>query len=288
MNRINSQETYGDEQEDFQFNTITLKINNNKDDIFNNNKDNKDNKNYIYKTDSKGENLGCNYENPNEKIPIENDNNQISNNLQEQDNTIDNQSNEKEKNNKITCLNCNNNIQNKDIAFRKCPCGCIICSEKCFQEYIQPKIKDEKSNEKLDGKIYDHLNYCSKCGFQNKKNDIKKIIIGTKDIEDSEIKDENYIKIIENHWYWKCNLCEKDESFNRRFRYYRIFCKNENNPFRNEELQHLVCFTCLNEKVKNKENKNILQCFYCEKEHIIDGFKNVNEDNIIETCCNII
>ena len=267
-NRIGSQETLEDEV-DLKFNIINLNNNNN--------------------IDNEG-NLKCDYENPNEKIPIENDNNnQISNNLQEQDNTRDQQSNEIDNNNnKNKCVNCNNSNQNNDEAFRKCPCGCIICSEKCFKKYIQPKINDEKSNEKLDGKIYDHLNYCPNCRYQKKKNDIKEIIIGNKDIEDKEIKDENYIKIIENHWYWKCNLCEKDESFNRRFRYYRIFCKNENNPFRNEELQHLVCFTCLNEKVKNKENKNILQCFYCEKEHIIDGFKNVNEDNIIETCCNII
>ena len=269
-NRIGSQETLEDEV-DLKFNIINL----------NNNNNNIDNE----------ENLKCDNEKPNEKIIIEKgDNNQISNNLQEQDNTRDQQSNEidNNNNNKNKCVNCNNKIQNNNVAFRECPCGCIICSEKCFQKYIQPRINDEKSNEKLDGKIYDHLNYCPNCRYQNKKNDIKEIIIGNKDIEDKEIKDENYIKIIENHWYWKCNLCEKDESFNRRFRYYRIFCKNENNPFRNEELQHLVCFTCLNEKVKNKENKNILQCFYCEKEHIIDGFKNVNEDNIIETCCNII
>ena len=177
------------------------------------------------------------------------------------------------------CLVCGKS----EKIFKTLPCGCTICSNKCFGQYLEPKINEE-SIELENGKYYDHIIYCCKCGKKNNKNDIKDIIVGKEDIEDEEVKDENYHKIVENHWQWKCNLCIKNESFDRRFRYYRLIFKGEKNPFTKKELEHLICFTCKNEKIKGKE----ILCQFCKKNHIIDSIKNVSEENENETSCNII
>ena len=112
---------------------------------------------------------------------------------------------------------------------------------------------------------------------------------------DNEINNENYREIIENHWKWKCNLCHKNDSFNRRFKYYRIIC-NENDTFTNQKLQHLVCFQCYHNKVINnktkkcfypKEINKIIYCYYCETYHYIYCIKDVSEDNEIENSCHL-
>ena len=168
--------------------------------------------------------------------------------------------------------------------FKTLPCGCKICSNDCFREYLKPKI-NKGSLEHEDGKYYDHITYC-KCGQKNIKKDIKEIIAGKENIntDDEDIEDPRYQTIVENHWKWKCNLCEKNESFDRRFRYYRLIFKEEKNPFTKKELEHLVCFTCKNEKIKGKE----VFCIYCDKNHKISSIKNVSEDNENESSCAVI
>ena len=178
------------------------------------------------------------------------------------------------------CLICNS--ENKNI-YREFHCGLKICSETCFNQYLKPK-KNKESQELEDGKYYDHITYCI-CGKSNNKNDIKEMILGKEkvNIKDEYVENENYKKIVENHWKWKCNLCKKNESFDRRFRYYRLIFKNEKNPFTNQQLEHLVCFTC-----KNNIKENKIKCHYCDKEHTISSIKNVSEENENESSCNFI
>ena len=187
------------------------------------------------------------------------------------------------KRNKDECLNCNNKTIEKNKFFKKFPCGCGICTKECFEKYIKPK-KNNKSKEKENGKFFEHIIYCSG-GKIHKKKDIKKIINWEMDNNnDNEIDDRIYREIVENHWIWNCNLCLKNESFNRRFRYYRLILK-QTNPFTNEQLEHLICFKCRHE-IKNEQKQ--IYCQFCEEEHLITSIKNVNEDNEIVSSCQII
>ena len=186
---------------------------------------------------------------------------------------------------KSKCVYCSKNIQNNKY-FRQFPCGCVICTKECFEQYKKPKI-NEDTDEKENGKYYDHITVCN-CEYENKKKDIKKIILGNNidnidEIKDNDIKDENYRKIVENHWLWKCNFC-KNDSFNRRYRFYRLIFK-EKNPFTNNSLEHLICFTCKNTKI---EKEKIIKCHYCDENHTISSIKNVSEDNEIESSCHIM
>ena len=88
---------------------------------------------------------------------------------------------------------------------------------------------------------------------------------------------------MENHWLWKCNFCRND-SFNRRFRFYRLIFK-EKYPTTNNNLEHLICFTCKNTKIPKDKS---IECRYCEEKHLISSIKNVSEDNEIESSCHII
>ena len=189
--------------------------------------------------------------------------------------------NKKDEKNKNNCLMCTKNTQ--DVFYRECPCKCRICTDKCLDEYIKPKNNDKETKEKINGQYYDHIKYCPKCNYENKKKDIKKIVIGEENTEDKDIKNVNYWEIIENHWKWKCNLCENNESFNRRFRYYRLIF-DEIDLFTHKKLEHLICFQCYHNKVKKNEN---IYCLYCEKEHSINCIKDVSEDNENEISCNI-
>ena len=185
---------------------------------------------------------------------------------------------------KNECVFCKKSIQNNKY-FMELPCRCVICTEECFKNYLKPQ-KIENSDEKENGKYYDHITICD-CEYENKKKDIKKIILRNIDnidkIKDSDIKDENYRKIVENHWLWKCNFCRND-SFNRRFRFYRLIF-NEKYPSTNNNLEHLICFTCKNTKIPKDKN---IECSYCEEKHLISSIKNVSEDNEIESSCHII
>ena len=183
--------------------------------------------------------------------------------------------------NNIICLNCLKPIQNSKF-YKKFPCGCKICSSNCFDEYLNPRIeKSKKFNYRNDSMLYDHITYC-RCGYVNNKNKIKEII--NEKIENNN--NEKYKKIIENHWKWKCMfMFGHNANFDRRFRYYRVIFK-EKNPFTKRKLEHLVCFTCKNEKIDEKNKK--IKCDYCDSEHEISKIIDVSEYNENESTCIII
>jgi hypothetical protein len=106
--------------------------------------------------------------------------------------------------------------------------------------------------------------------------------------DEENFNNEKYKEIIENHWKWKCMF--HNESFNRRYRYYRLIFE-EKDPFTKEHLEHLVCFTCKKEKIEKiekKEGKKTVKCDFCDGEHTIIDIKNVTEDNENESNCLIV
>ena len=184
---------------------------------------------------------------------------------------------------KNICLKCFKEIKNNK-EYKQLPCGCILCNEKCFHDYLN-KIKTEEKKEEEeeeeeekafdDGIYFEYIPYC-RCGKVNRIKDIENIINGNKKNADNE----KYKEIIQNHWKWKCMF--HDLNFSRRYRYYRLIFE-EKDPFTNKKLEHLVCFTCKKEKIDNNKDKKI-KCDFCESEHIINKIKNVNEYNENESC----
>ena len=177
----------------------------------------------------------------------------------------------KNEKNKI-CVKC----FNKDFkeAYFEFYCGCKICKKECFQNYIKP---DEDDENKI---FYD---YFTKCPFGEEFN--KKKVENY--LKNNGNKDkEKYDLLIQAHWKWRCMIC--NDTFNRRFRYYRLIFK-EKCEFTKKNLEHLICFKCKND-IKGKE----IKCKFCgdspesHVSHTIKSIRYVDEDNKNEPICIII
>ena len=170
----------------------------------------------------------------------------------------------KEKN---VCIKCFNTDFKK--AYFEFYCGCKICKEECFNKYIEPDEDDEN-------KIY--YDYFTKClwGEEFNKKKVEEYL------KNHENKDkEKYDLLIQSHWKWRCMVC--NDTFNRRFRYYRLIFK-EKCEFTNKNLEHLICFNCK----KNNKGKEAIKCKFCGISHTIKSIRNVDEDNKNEPICMII
>jgi hypothetical protein len=183
--------------------------------------------------------------------------------------------NDKEKKEKIIekeekkreCIKC----FNKDFKepYFEFYCGCKICKEECFNKYIEP---DEDDENKI---YYDYFTNCP-CGEKFSKIKVEKFL------KFHENKDkEKYDLLIQAHWKWRCMFC--NDTFNRRFRYYRLIFK-EKCEFTKKNLQHLICFTCKN----RNEGKETIKCEFCGISHEIKGIRYIDEDNNNESICIII
>ena len=168
---------------------------------------------------------------------------------------------------KKVCLMC----FNKDFTetYFEFYCGCKICKEECFNKYIEP---DEDDENKI---YYDYFTKCP-CGEEFNKKKVEEYL------NNNENKDkEKYKSLIQAHWKWRCMVC--NDTFNRRFRYYRLIFK-EKCEFTKKNLEHLICFDCKN---KIKKGKTI-NCKFCGISHEIKSIRYVDEDNRNEPICIII
>ena len=148
-------------------------------------------------------------------------------------------------------------------------CGCKICKEECFKKYIEP---DEDDENKI---YYDYFTKCL-CGEQFSKKKVEDYL------EKHENKDKDkYDLLIQAHWKWRCMVC--NDTFNRRFRYYRLIFK-EKCEFTKKNLEHLICFECKN----NIKNEKTINCKFCDISHEIKSISYVDEDNKNESICIII
>ena len=74
-----------------------------------------------------------------------------------------------------------------------------------------------------------------------------------------------------------------NDTFNRRYRYYRLIFK-EKCEFTKKNLEHLICFECKN----NIKNEKTINCKFCDISHEIKSISYVDEDNKNESICIII
>ena len=177
----------------------------------------------------------------------------------------------KKEKNKV-CVKC----FNKDFteAYFEFYCGCKICKEECFISYIKP---DEDDENKI---YYDYFTKCP-CGEEFNKKKVENYL------KNHENKDkEKYDLLIQAHWKWRCMIC--NDTFNRRFRYYRLIFKQKC-EFTKKNLEHLICFKC-----KNDIRGKIIECKFCgdspesHVSHTIKSIRYVDEDNKNEPICIII
>ena len=160
---------------------------------------------------------------------------------------------------------------NKDFkeAYFEFYCGCRICKEECFKKYIEP---DEDDENKI---YYDYFTKCP-CGEEFNKKKVEEYL------NNNENKDkEKYNSLIQAHWKWRCMIC--NETFNRRFRYYRLIFE-EKCEFTKKKLEHLICFNCKN----NIKKEKTIKCKFCDISHEIKSIRYVDEDNRNEPFCIII
>jgi len=174
----------------------------------------------------------------------------------------------KEEKNKI-CIKCYN--KNFKEAYFEFLCGCKICKEECFKKYIEP---DEDDENKI---YYDYFTKCP-CGEEFSKKKVEEYL------DQHKNKDkEKYDLLMQAHWKWRCMVC--NDTFNRRFRYYRLIFK-EKCEFTKQNLEHLICFNC--KKEKDIKEKNEIECTFCGNSHKIKSIRYVDEDNKNEPVCLII
>ena len=165
------------------------------------------------------------------------------------------------------CIKCSN--KNFKKAYFEFLCGCKICKEECFKKYIEP---DEDDENKI---YYDYFTKCP-CGEEFNKKKVEEYL------DQHKNKDkEKYDLLIQAHWKWRCMVC--NDTFNRRFRYYRLIFK-EKCEFTKQNLEHLICFKCK----KNNEEKKEIECKFCGNLHEIKSIRYVDEDNKNEPICLII
>ena len=170
-------------------------------------------------------------------------------------------------NQKNKCIKCLN--QDFKESYFKFYCGCKICKEECFNKYIEPAEDDENKI------YYDYFTKCP-CGEEFNKKKVEEYL--TNHENKNKVK---YDKLIQAHWKWRCMIC--NDTFNRRFRYYRLIFK-EKCEYTKKNLEHLICFKCNNDNKGKKE----IECKFCGILHTFKSLRYVNEENKNEAICIII
>ena len=184
---------------------------------------------------------------------------------------------------KTICLKCCNNIE-KDKIFIELPCECIICSKRCFEEYLKIIYKKLEIIKTKGGDMGFYSLNCY-CGF---KYDFKALIFMVKKLQEKKLKacKEFYQELIINYWKWKCMNCQR--SYNYKEKFYIISFKDEKidkTLLKNTtEYKHLICDECA-EKLKLKNSKNsVIECKFCKYYHILSGYKEVKKDYADSNC----
>ena len=166
------------------------------------------------------------------------------------------------------------------------PCGCRLCSKKCFNKYFEIMIN--KNFNKMCNNSYKNIiflmEYCI-CGTQYFYDDFLKLY--TYFQKKGKIKEcDMIIKIVKNRWYWKCLKC--DNNFDPFCLNKRLFLSDDKiyKDFYGKQLKHLICSNCYDVVVHMKKQKNV-ECYFCKSEHYIVGRIGLNYQNKYPETCNI-
>ena len=143
----------------------------------------------------------------------------------------------------------------------KFPCGCIICSEKCLNNYINNiPIKEMSSYICSCGEEYDNvkLKYLLYFALSHNLKEFKKDIL----------------RIINNYMKNKCCICCKIQEKKNNLNIIEIEDKEIEIIFKINKFKHLICDFCL--KKINSSKNNFIFCDLCSSKHTILNIKNIN------------
>ena len=172
---------------------------------------------------------------------------------------------------KKICVECQNNINSSTNAFYL-PCGCILCSEQCFQKYFQFLLINEyekMEKEQLKTSIFENCY----CGYQFSFDDYitlyKTILINDKYKSFQKV----FKKVISNNWIQKCSICF--QKYTNKSIFYKLELKDKefNDIFDIKTFKHIACHDCLNEDQKE------INCTICSRLHKITAIKKYDNDN---------
>ena len=143
----------------------------------------------------------------------------------------------------------------------KFPCGCIICSEKCLNNYINNIPKKEMSS------------YICSCGEDDDNIKLKYLLYFALS---HNLKDftKDILRIINNYMKNKCCICCKIQEKKNTLNIIEIEDKEINMIFKINKFKHLVCDFCV--KKINSSKNNFIFCDLCSSKHTILNIKNIN------------
>ena len=182
--------------------------------------------------------------------------------------------------NKI-CLICQKEISND--YFYSLTCGCKLCSERCFNQYLDLLIGNNfnqilKNNfrkvvfvfeECICGTEYYYDDYVALYDFLKSKNNKKYCGMIT--------------KIIKNRWLWRCVRCDQvfdPSNLNNRI---TIIDNKIKKDFYNKELTHFICSECTD--YLKRRNETSVRCLFCKSEHAIIKSKKLSFENKVKDNC---
>ena len=173
---------------------------------------------------------------------------------------------------KRICVECQNNINSSSDSYNL-PCGCILCSSKCMEKYLQFLLVNEYEkleNSKNKSSIFENCY----CGYQFNFNDYINLF---KILRCDKFKSFQKIfkKIIANNWVQKCLICFTE--YTERYTFYKLELKDKElkDIFDIKTFNHIICNNCFNKDLKE------IKCLICSRVHKINGFtkKDNNDDD---------
>lgn len=177
---------------------------------------------------------------------------------------------------KKLCVFCYNSIASQSQIWYEMPCGCLICSKKCFENYFELYLLSQLPITKETKNYSAILDSCI-CGYQFNNNDYISLYKFFEEKESSKLK--KTIKEIILKKFQMCCLGCMSSNDNQ---YFRMILKGGmiTEVFKKKEFNHLICQYCL----KKYENELYIYCLLCNSNHQIVKVIPFGLDEENDTC----
>ena len=177
---------------------------------------------------------------------------------------------------KRICVMCQNNINSSSDSYNL-PCGCILCSTKCIQKYLEFLLVNEYQKLEIL-KIKKSIFEVCFCGYQFNFNDYIKLY-KTLMINKFKSFQKKFKKVIGNNWVQKCLICFIN--YLPQHTFYKLELKDDelNNIFDIKKFNHIICKNCFDKSLKE------INCLICCRMHKISSY--TKKDNDDDDGCSI-
>ena len=177
------------------------------------------------------------------------------------------------------CLYCGNTIKTGNQYFIELPCKCKICSQRCFNGYMNVIQQHIMQRKEYNPKLIKYINLLSCfCGLIYNTQDVLYMI---KELEKYEFNSQKkiYQDYILNFWNLTCFLCKNNFTKKKKFGKITFKCEDidKNLLDSKTKFEHCLCTECFYES--NFNFMKIINCNICELDHEIIKLVKVNEYN---------